>query len=113
MATINQVQAGLSRYIDNELLPAFEGWKKVLVGGGAALLLKNLPGIAGSYGSHPMVAALGVFNPQAHTIDVDALADAFLPRMGAESIPVTIPGGITIRLGKADFEKIIRYIQEA
>ena len=113
MATISQVQAGLSRYIDNELLPAFEGWKRVLVGGGAALALKNLPNIAEAYGGHPLVAALGVYNAQNHTIDVDALAAAFLPRLGADSIPVVIPGGITVRLGKADFEKIIRYIQEA
>ena len=113
MATIPQIQTGLGRYIDIELLPAFEGWKKVLIGGASGLMLRNLPSLAASYGTHPVVAALGVYNAANHTIDVDALASAFLPRMGAETIPITIPGGITIRLAKADLETAIRYIKEA
>jgi hypothetical protein len=113
MATIQQIQAGAARFIDNELIPAFTGWQKVLIGGGAGLLLKNLPQTLAVLAQNPMVAALGVYNAQNGTVDVDALANAFLPQMGAEALPITIPGGVTVRLTRADIEKLIRYIKEA
>lgn len=113
MATVAQIQAGAARFIDNELVPAFSGWQKVLVGGGAGLLLKNLPNTLATLSANPMIAALGVYNPQNGTVDIDALASAFLPQMGADALLVQIPGGVTVRLSRADFEKLIRYIKEA
>ena len=113
MATIPQIQTGAARFIDNELLPSFTGWQKVLLGGGMGLLLKNLPKTIAALAQHPMVAALGIYNAQNGTVDVDALANAFLPQMGADALPITIPGGVTIRLARADFDKLIRYIKEA
>ena len=113
MATVAQIQAGAARFIDNELVPAFTGWQKVLVGGGAGLLLKNLPNTLATLAANPMIAALGVYNPQNGTVDIDALASAFLPQMGADALPVQIPGGVTVRLSRADIEKLIRYIKEA
>lgn len=113
MATIAQIQTGAARFIDNELLPSFTGWQKVLVGGGAGLLLKNLPNTLAALAVNPVVAALGVYNPQNGTVDVDALAGAFLPQMGTDALPINIPGGLTVRLTRADFEKLIRYIKEA
>lgn len=113
MATIAQIQAGAARFIDNELLPSFTGWQKVLVGGGTGLLLKNLPNTLAALAVNPVVAALGVYNPQNGTVDVDALAAAILPQMGTDALPINIPGGLTVRLTRADFEKLIRYIKEA
>ena len=113
MATIAQIQKGTAAFIDAELLPAFTSWQKVLVGGGAGLLLKNLPQTINLLAQNPVVAALGVYNASNGTVDIDALADAFLPQMGTDALPITIPGGITVRLTKADFEKLIRHIKEA
>ena len=112
MATIAQIQQGAARFLDSELLPSFAGWQKVLVGGGAGLLLKNLPQTLATLAQNPMVAALGVYNAAAGTVDIDGLANAFLPQMGVETLAITIPGGITVRLTRADFEKLIRYIKE-
>ena len=113
MASIAQIQTGVARFIDNELLPSFTGWQKVLVGGGTGLLLKNLPNTLAALAQNPMVAALGVYNAANGTVDIDALSAAFLPQMGADALPVNIPGGLTVRLTRADFEKLIRYIKEA
>lgn len=113
MATIQQIQTGAARYIDNELLKAITGWQRVLVGGGTGLLLNNLPKTMAMLAQHPMVAALGVYDPTSGIVDIDALANAFLPQMGTDALPITIPGGFTVRLGRADFEKLIRYIKEA
>ena len=113
MATIQQIQTGAARFIDKELLPSFTGWQKVLVGGGTGLLLKNLPNTLTALAQSPMVAALGVYNAQNGTVDIDALAAAFLPQMGTDALPINIPGGLTVRLTRGDFEKLIRYIKEA
>lgn len=113
MATIQQVQTGFTRFIDNHISGAFEGWQKAIVVGGAGLLAANMPNLIKAYGSLPIVAAMGVYNPEVGTIDVDALYNAFVPPMGADKFPVTIPKIGTIKLGKQEIDILCRYIKEA
>ena len=113
MATIKQVQTGFAKFIDNHIAGAFEGWQKAVVVGGATLLTANLPNMVKVYGANPMVAALGVYNPEAGTIDIDKLCQAFVPTLGADKIPVTIPKIGTIKLGKEEIDALVRYIKEA
>lgn len=113
MATIQQVQTGFTRFIDTHIAGAFEGWQKAIVVGGAALLAANMPNLIKVYGNTPIVAALGVYNPEAGTIDIDALYNAFVPHMGADKFPVTIPKIGTIKLGKQEIDILCRYIKEA
>lgn len=110
MATIKQTQDGFVRFIDNHVADAFEGWKKYAVSGGAALIAANLPNIINSY---PIVTALGIYNAENGTVDVDALHKAFVTRLGNEKIPVPIMPKETIKLGREDLETLIRYIKEA
>lgn len=111
MASIQQIQRGAVRFVDNELVPAFAGAEKVLVGGAAALLIANMENIVKQYAANPMVAMLGVYKDG--DIDVDAVYQAFAPRFGAEKIPVKIPMVGTIKIGKAEIDKIYQYIKEA
>jgi hypothetical protein len=113
MATIQQVQKGFVRFIDNDVSGAFDGWQKAVVVGGATLLAANFPNIAASYASHPLVAAMGVYNPERGTIDIDSLYSAFVPNLGADKIPITIPKVATIKMGKEEIDKLVRYIKEA
>lgn len=113
MATIQQIQTGFARFIDTQIAGAFEGWHKALVLGGATLLASNLPKLVQTYGNTPVIAALGVYNPEAGTVDIDKLYSAFIPHLGAEKIPVTIPKVATIRFGKEEIDILIRYIKEA
>lgn len=113
MATINQIQTGFARFIDTQVAGAFEGWHKALVLGSATLLAGNLPKLVQIYGNHPMVSALGVYNPEAGTVDIDKLYNAFVPHLGAEKIPVTIPKVATIKLGREEIDVLMRYIKEA
>lgn len=113
MATISQVQKGFARFIDTHIAGAFEGWQKAVVVGGATLLAANLPNLAQVYGGHPLIGALGVYNAEAGTIDIDKLCNAFVPNMGADKIPVSIPKIGTIKLGKDDIETLVRFIKEA
>ena len=113
MATIKQVQTGFANFVDNYIAGAFNGWQKAVVVGGATLLAANLPSIVNVYGATPMVVALGVYNPEAGTIDIDKLYQAFVPHLGADKIPVTIPQIGTIKIGKEEIDALIRYIKEA
>lgn len=112
MATIQQIQRGVARFVDNHLAGAFSGWQKALVIGGATLLTANLPNLVKIYGAHPVVTALGIYNPEAGTVDIDALYNAFAPHMGADKLPVTVPKVGTIRLGKEEIDALYRYIKE-
>lgn len=110
MATVQQVQDGFVRFVDNYVACAFDGWKKYAVSGGAALLAKNIPNLISAY---PAVSALGVYDPASGTIDIDALHAAFVARLGNEKIPINIMPKETIKLGREDLEVLIRCIKEA
>lgn len=118
MATIPQVQKGFAKFIDNHVAGAYTGIDKAIVLGLSTLVSASLPNIVAQYGSHPVVAAMGLYNAEAGFIDIDALYNAFVPRMGAEKIPITLPkmGSInlgTIKLGKEEIDALVRYIKEA
>lgn len=113
MVTIQQVQKGFAHFIDNDVAGAFEGWRKAVVVGGATLIAANFPNLVKTYGSLPVVAAMGVYNAETGTIDIDNLSAAFVQNMGADKIPLSIPGIATIRLGRDEIERLVRYIKEA
>jgi hypothetical protein len=99
--------------VDNHILTAFEGWQRVVVSGASALLAANLPNVIKTYGNHPMVVALGVYDQETGHIDIDSLYNSFVPQLGAEKIPVTIPKIGTLKIGKEEFDILLRYIKEA
>lgn len=111
MASIQQIQRGAVRFADSELVPAFAGAEKILVGGAAALLIANMENIVKQYAAHPVVAMLGVYKDG--NVDVDALYQAFAPRFGEEKIPVKVPMVGTMKVGKAEVDKLYQYIKEA
>lgn len=113
MATIPQIQKGFTRFVDLHLAGAFDGWQKALVVGGATLLSLNMPNLVTMYGQHPLVSALGVYNPTAGSVDIDTLYNAFVPHMGGDKIPVVIPKVGTIKIGKEEIDLIVKYIKEA
>lgn len=112
MVNISQIQRGFVRFVDDEIAVAFDGWQKAVVAGAAGLLAANMPNLVKTYGSHPVVAALGVYDANSNTVNIDALYNAFVPKLGAEKIPITIPKIGTIKLGREEIDTLIRYIKE-
>ena len=112
MVTISQIQRGFALFVDNEVAAAFTGWQKAVIAGAAGLLASNLPNIVKVYGNNPMVAVLGVYDPNSNTVNIDALYNAFVPKLGTDKIPITIPKIGTIKMGQPEFDALMRYIKE-
>ena len=99
--------------VDNHIAVAFDGWQRAIVAGAAGLLAANFPKIVKTYAEHPLVAALGVYNAETGQIDIDSLYNAFVPKMGEDKLPISIPKIGTIKLGKEEFDILRQYIKEA
>lgn len=113
MVTMDKVQQGLTLFIDRELLPSLTGWDKVLVGSAAGLMAANLPKMATQLSIHPVVAAMGVYDPGTNQMDIDALYNAAAPYIGTEPLPLKLPLlGMTIKMGKTEVDALYRYIKE-
>lgn len=114
MVTIDNVQAGVTAFVDREIVPSLSGWDRVIVAGGIALMISNLPNIIAQYASNPAVAALGVYDKDNGQVNVEALYNAACPYIGAERLPVKIPiVGITVKVGRPELDSLYRCIKEA
>lgn len=112
MVSVSQVQRGFVNFIDNEIAVAFDGWQKAVLAGAAALLAAGMPNLIKTYGSSPVVAALNIYDANANAVNIDAIYNAFVPKLGAEKIPVVIPKIGTIKLGREEIDSLMRYIKE-
>lgn len=112
MATISQIQRGLTLFIDNDLAAAFTGWQKAVVAGLGGLVASNIPALMKTYGTHPLVTAIGLYDSESNTVNIDAVYNAIVPKLAAEKIPVTIPKIGTIKIGREEFDALMRYIRE-
>lgn len=113
MASIQQIQTAAARFVDLDIAPAFSGGERILVSGAAVLLISNAANLVQQYTTHPMVAALGVYDAATGDINVDALYQAFGPKFGNEKIPLKLPMVGTIKIGKAEIDRLYQYIKEA
>lgn len=113
MATIEQVQRGFTRFVDMHVSCAFDGWQRAVVAGSAGLLAANFPQLVKTYGEHPFVIALGVWDAETGHINIDNLYNAYVPNLGNNKVPITIPKVGTVKLGKEEFDALLRYIKEA
>lgn len=113
MVTVSQVQKGFARFVDSEVSIAFSGWQKAIVAGTAGLLANNFHSLVNLYNRQPLIAALGVYDAEAGTIDIDKIYEAYVPQMGSDKIPIAIPKVGTIKMGKDEIDVLVRYIKEA
>lgn len=113
MVTLEQIQAGILRYVDLQLAAAFSGWQRAVVLCGGTLFVNNLPALAEKYTGHPAMTALGIYDAESRTFNLDALHEALAARLDGDKIPVSIPALGTIKLGREDIDALCRYIKEA
>lgn len=113
MVHINSVTRGLSKYVDNDLVPKLDGWQRWVLGAGAALLLSNVPAKFGEIRKLPIIAFMDVIDDNG-MIDVDRVFQEVSKQ--ARLAPITLDLSKMLlpplTIDHTDVEKIYRYIQE-
>lgn len=114
MVAIAQVQQGIARFVDAEIIPRLSVMEKLIVGSGTGLVTAKLPEVIGKYADNKVFFALGLYDAEHGEIDIDALYNAAKPYIGADAIPVKIPlAGITLKFTQREFDTLYKYIMEA
>ena len=111
MVTIEQVKAGVLKYVETDMLPKIMGWKKIALGAYVALASENFTEMTRQYWNHPAVAVLNVFDATGNA-DIDKVYNAMYPMMAnGEKITIPIPVVGDYTADRSDLEKIYRYIR--
>ena len=114
MVTVDKVQRGLAKYIEEQILPPMKGTDRWLVTGAAAMALAKLPAmIQQQLQSGGALKALGVIGTDG-TIDIDGIIKSVKPAAKSSPASINIPfTNGTITLTEADLDVIQRYIEQA
>lgn len=111
MVTVKQVQSGIVRYVDSDLLPHLDGMKKIGLGIYMGLASENIGAAIQKYKDHPAVAMLNVVTEDG-MVDIDKVYAVAKPMFDQkQSIDLPLIGRVTF--DGNDVEKLYRYISEA
>lgn len=115
MVTIDQVEAGAIKFIDNEIAPKIpvnvpngQLKKVVFLAGAAYAVRKNLR----QYAVHPMLAQLGAVD-QEGGVDVDGILEAARSAVPETGFKATVPVLGDLTFYEEDLERLAAYIKEA
>lgn len=105
MATINQIQTGLAKFIDEEIVPTMPGWQKWVIGAGATIALGNLPAIIDRWKDNELVKMLGVIGKD-NSIDIQKVYAGVKKQAAKGPVSIEMPGGMgKLTLTEADVDK--------
>ena len=109
MVNLAQVQLGVEKYIENEIITKIVDWRKWVVGAGVSMALSRSTEIFNQIKDHPVVKAMGVIDDN-DMIDIDKLHAEFAKQAqrGAITFDVPLMGALT--LNAADVDKLYGYI---
>lgn len=111
MVTVKQVQSGIVRYVDSDLLPHLDGMKKIGLGIYMGLASENIGAAIQKYKDHPAVAMLNVVTEDG-MVDIDKVYAVAKPMFDQkQSIDLPLIGRVTF--DGNDVEKLYRYISES
>ena len=116
MTSIEQIEAGVAKYIDAELAPniptdmPYGQLKKVAVVAGAIYAVRHrLRGLAGDR----TLTALGAMDEEGN-VDVDGLAEVVKAQIPAKGLKVTVPllADMALTFHASDVDTLCKYITE-
>lgn len=113
MVSIESIERGLARYIDEVFLPSFprDGAKSFVMGVAASLLFKRGGNLLREYAKAPVLQQMGLVSPDGG-IDLEAIREAVRGNLPATGLPVDLPMGIVIRVKADDVEAMYEAIRK-
>ena len=113
MATLEQIQRGLSRYIDAEVAAKIPDKDGVAVGFFGSLIVLSIGDIVSTLSQNKAARMLGVIREDG-TIHMERLRDAAKMSIRAKgAFPLDLPGGIHLTFREEDADVMYRYITES
>lgn len=116
MVNLNQIEAGVARYLDSVIAPKlpaagkYDPLKKVAFLTGAAYMVKHSRKAVEDFLSKPFIASMGIMD-EGGNVDLDELAAALkgnIPESGLR-IPVPLVGEMVFH--KPDIDEVVQYIK--
>lgn len=111
MVTLNQVQNGIVRYLDNEIIPVINGWQKWVFGALASTALTKTTNIFNALKHNEFIKMLEIIDSN-DNIDIDTLYREFMKQAQKGAVTFDVPMIGPLTLNNTDVEKIYRYIKE-
>lgn len=112
MTSIDKIQRGATRFVDNELMPKLAGRDKWIVAGVVTLYIKRLPALIEKAKSSQAVKLLDVIGED-NSIDLEAVYNSLKPAAAQTPAAINIPMGGTITITGADIDALYNYIIQA
>ena len=109
MVTLAQVQAGVEKYLEAEILSKIPGWQKWVLGAAASRMLSRSGEIFNTLKSNPIVSAMGIIDEN-DQIDIDAVYREFSAQAQRGAITFDVPLVGPLTLGAGDVDQLYRYI---
>lgn len=116
MANLNQIEAGIARYLDSVIGPKlpvsgrYDSAKKIAFLTGATYLVKHSRKAVEDFLQKPFIAAMGIMD-ESGNVDLDGLAAALkgnIPEAGLR-VPVPLVGEMVFH--RPDVDEIVQYIK--
>ena len=108
MASVAQIQNGLARYIDTEIVPKLTGWQKWVFATGTGLAVANLSTTVSRWKDNEIVKMLGVIDND--NIDVPRIYQEVKKQSAKGPITFNVPGMGSLTLNDMDVDKIYNMI---
>ena len=112
MVSKEQIEKGIAKYLDTELMPQIhtEPWKQLVIGASVSILVKRIGTVIDTAKDNKALSALGIID-NSGDFDIDIIAQEFKSKMPREGIKVDVPvlGSITFHDSDIDilYGKII------
>ena len=109
MVTVDRIQSGISRYLDEQLIPSLSGKSKWIVTGVATLAVQRLPAMISEWSKKPAVKILGVVDENGN-VDINSIIESIRPAARSCPAVIDIPFVGSMTITEQDLDMILRYI---
>ena len=109
MIPYNQVVNGVTKYIDNEILPKVEGLSKIAVGIMLAGAVKRGDSIIEQIKAIPVVKMIGIVDDE-NRVDIETIYEELKKQVSREPISMVLPGVGKVTFNHDDIDKMYSHI---
>lgn len=109
MIPYNQVVNGVTKYIDNEILPKVEGLPKIAVGIMLAGAVKRGDSIIEQIKAIPVVKMIGIVDDE-NRVDIETIYEELKKQVAKEPLHMELPGVGRVTFTHEDVDKLYSHI---